>query len=176
VNTADLIDPVTVHKFITLIHKRAAAAIAGVTNARPSVLHLCSAAPSDTRFYTSAFNIGDTEQMIEAALINAAAGKNVFVEGRLVRPGRPTEGIMRGVHDATNSVGCPDMPNGLTGAPLNPDPHARGFKMPVYIAPETRRPVGEPAAMTPPHNPAPHPPTPAAQVQQANTYAKLRQR
>ena len=67
------------------------------------------------------------------------------------------KGIIRGLHDATNSVGCPDMPNGITGAPLNPDPHARGFKMPVHIAPETRRPRDEPAAMTPPHDPAPHP-------------------
>jgi hypothetical protein len=60
------------------------------------------------------------------------------------------------------------------GAPLNPDPHARGFKMPVHIAPETRRPAGEPAAMTPPHNPNPHPYNPASQVQQRNTYAKPR--
>jgi hypothetical protein len=82
------------------------------------------------------------------------------------------KGIMRGVHDATNSVGCPDMPGGLTGAPLNPDPHARGFKMPVHIQPDARRPRDEPAAMTPPHDPAPHPYSPSAQKQQANTYAK----
>ena len=83
------------------------------------------------------------------------------------------KGIMRGVHDATNSIGCPDMPNGLTGAPLNPDPHARGFKMPVHIAPETCRPRDEPAAMTPPHDPAPHPYPPAAQKQAPNTYGKV---
>jgi hypothetical protein len=84
------------------------------------------------------------------------------------------KGIMRGLHDATNSVGCPDMPNGLTGAPLNPDPHARGFKMPVHITPETRRPRDEPVAMTPPHDPAPHPYTPAAQKQRPNTYAPVK--
>ena len=50
------------------------------------------------------------------------------------------KGIMRGPHDPTNSVACPDMPGGLTGAPLNADPHGRGFKMPVHIAPETSRP------------------------------------
>lgn len=100
-SNADLVNPAAVRQFITLIHERAAAAIAGVTNARPSVLHLCSAAPSDTRFYTSAFNTGDTEHMTEAALIDAAAGKNVFVEGRLVRPGRPTE---RGGLNATLAV------------------------------------------------------------------------
>ena len=82
------------------------------------------------------------------------------------------KGIMRGVHDATNSVGCPPMPDGITGAPLNADPHARGFKMPVHIAPETRRPVGKPAAMTPPHNPDPHPYNPSSSVKLPNTYAK----
>jgi hypothetical protein len=81
----------------------------------------------------------------------------------------------RSLHDI-NSVGCPPMPNGITGAPLNPDPHAGGFKMQVHQRPETRRPVGEPAAMTPPHDPAPHPYTPAAQKQQANTYGKVPRR
>jgi len=83
------------------------------------------------------------------------------------------KGIMRGVHDATNSVGCPPMPDGITGAPLNADPHARGFKMPVHIAPETCRPRDEPAAMTPPHDPAPHPYPPAAQKHAPNTYGKV---
>jgi hypothetical protein len=77
----------------------------------------------------------------------------------------------RGVHDV-NHVSCPAMPGGITGAPLNSDPHARGFKMPVHIAPETRRPVGKPAAMTPPHNPDPHPYNPSSSVKLPNTYAK----
>jgi hypothetical protein len=88
-------------------------------------------------------------------------------------PHKVDKGIMRGVHDI-NSVGCPRMPEGITGAPLNPDPHGGGPRMPVHIAPETRRPVGEPTAMTPPHDPSPHPYSPAAQKQQANTYAKPR--
>jgi hypothetical protein len=79
----------------------------------------------------------------------------------------------RGLHDP-HSVGCPPMPPGITGAPLNPDPHARGFKMPVHIAPETRRPRDEPTPMTPPHDPAPHPYTPAAQKQRPNTYAPVK--
>ena len=78
----------------------------------------------------------------------------------------------RGVHDV-NHVSCPAMPGGITGAPLNSDPHARGFKMPVHIAPETCRPRDEPAAMTPPHDPAPHPYPPAAQKQAPNTYGKV---
>jgi hypothetical protein len=76
-----------------------------------------------------------------------------------------------GVHDV-NSVGCPPMPDGILGAPLNADPHGRGFKMPVHIAPEARRPRDEPAATTVPHNPSPHVYNPASQVQQKNTYAQ----
>jgi hypothetical protein len=84
------------------------------------------------------------------------------------------KGIMRGVHDATNSLGCPDMPNGITGAPMNPDPHSRGFKMPVHIQPETRRPRDEPTEMRPPHDPAPHPYSPAGQKQRPNTYVPVK--
>ena len=79
----------------------------------------------------------------------------------------------RGVHDV-NSVPCPEMPPGITGAPFNPDPHARGFKRPVGDAPSAARPRDEPREMRPPHDPAPHPYNPAGQKQQANTYAKPR--
>jgi hypothetical protein len=61
----------------------------------------------------------------------------------------------RGMHDL-HSVGCAEMPDGILGAPLNADPHRAGFKMPVHIAPETRRPVGEPREMAGPHNQGPH--------------------
>jgi hypothetical protein len=83
------------------------------------------------------------------------------------------KGITRGLHDL-NRVPCPEMPGGVTGAPMDPDPHARGFKMPVHIAPETRRPVGEPTAMSPPHNPNPHPYNPSSGVKLPNTYGTVR--
>jgi hypothetical protein len=90
-NDMVLINPIAVHKFITLVHERAAAAIAGVGNARPAVLQLCSAAPDDSRFFHSAYNIGDVEHMAVDALVDSEVGKNVFIEPRLVRPGRPAE-------------------------------------------------------------------------------------
>ena len=62
----------------------------------------------------------------------------------------------RAMHDPKNSVACAEMGSGLLGAPLNPDPHCRGFKMPVHIAPETRRPRDEPREMRPPHTASPH--------------------
>ena len=87
-STADLIDPVAVRKHISMVHEHAAAAIYGLNHARPVVLQLCSMAPDDSRFCTSAYNIGDVEHMTTDALIDAAAGKNVFIEPRLVRPSK----------------------------------------------------------------------------------------
>jgi hypothetical protein len=61
----------------------------------------------------------------------------------------------RGVHDI-HSVGCPPMPDGILGAPLNPDPHARGPKTNPYMPESSRRPRDEPQSMTPPHTASPH--------------------
>jgi hypothetical protein len=101
VNTAHLIDPTAAHKFIKLIHERAAAAIAGMGDPRRPVLHLCSAAPDDTRFFHLAYNIGDIQHMAADALNDSEAGKNVFIEPRLVRPGLSHE---RGRLEATLAV------------------------------------------------------------------------
>jgi hypothetical protein len=101
VSNNHLINPDCVHKFIRLVHRRAAAAIDGIPNRRPAVLQLCSNSPGDRRFYTSAFHVGDVDHMTEAALIDSRAGKNVYIEPRLVRPGRPTE---RGGLNATLAV------------------------------------------------------------------------
>jgi len=51
----------------------------------------------------SPFAIGDIDSMVEAALINARANKNVYVEARTVRPGRPTE---RGRGKLESTIGC----------------------------------------------------------------------
>ena len=80
----------------------------------------------------------------------------------------------RGVHDV-NSVGCPAMPDGILGAPLNARPNDRGEpgRGPVKVAPSARA----PNEMGPgllrangPLDPNPHPYTPAAQKQAPNTY------
>jgi hypothetical protein len=90
-SAALLVDPVAVRKFVALVHERAAAAIYGLKDPRPCVLHLDWMAPDDKRFWHAPYSIGDTERMVKDALIEAEAGKNVFLEPRLVRPGRPTE-------------------------------------------------------------------------------------
>jgi hypothetical protein len=88
----------TVHNFVEVYHARAGAALAGVAD--PGVLHLCTMVP-DGSVYLSAFQIGDVDRMAEAALIDARAGKNVYVETRSVRPGLPRE---RGKLNATVGV------------------------------------------------------------------------
>jgi len=74
----------------------------------------------------------------------------------------------RGVHDI-NSVGCPEMGPGL----LSMTPIGAGRSSP-YAPLSAARPKGEPREMTPPHDPAPHPYSPAAQKQRANTYVPTR--
>jgi hypothetical protein len=61
------------------------------------------------------------------------------------------------VHDV-HSVGCPPMPDGILGAPLNARPNDRGEpgRGPVKHEPSSRRPRDEPSAMTPPHSVGPH--------------------
>jgi hypothetical protein len=70
---------------------------------------------------------------------------------------KAAEGLAaRGVHDL-NSVPCPDMPPGITSmTPLNADPHRAGPKMDPYAPESSRRPVGEPREILPPHNIGPH--------------------
>jgi hypothetical protein len=85
----DLIDELTVRRFLELLHGRAAAALSH--DRRPGVLHLVSVAPDDNGMTVSPFAIGDVGHMTEAALIDAEAGRTVFVETRSVRPGLPHE-------------------------------------------------------------------------------------
>ena len=84
----------------------------------------------------------------------------------------------RSVHDA-NCVPCPDMPPPLRGdAPMSMTPHDAGFRRPVNIAPSGARPANDMGPGLLPANgaldPDPHPYTPAAQKQAANTYGKVR--
>ena len=62
---------------------------------------------------------------------------------------------MRGLHDP-HSVGCAEMPDGILGAPLNPDPHGRGDKSNPYVSTSSRAPRDAPREMRPPHMAEPH--------------------
>jgi hypothetical protein len=74
----DLIDETTACKFIQLVHDRAAAALSHVR--RPGVLQLVSIAPDDKGMSVSPFAVGNVDQMVEAALIDARAGRKLFIE------------------------------------------------------------------------------------------------
>jgi hypothetical protein len=107
----DLINADEARKFLTLYHARAAAAHAGID--LPVVVQLVSKAPDDRGMSVTPFVIGDVDHMVEAALIDARAGRNVYCETRTVRPGRPNErgkiertvGLFAFVIDRDNDVG-----------------------------------------------------------------------
>ena len=65
----------------------------------------------------------------------------------------------RGIHDV-HSVGLrSEMPGGITSmTPLNADPHARGFKMPVAVTPGRMAEFRPPGLLRAngPLNPSPH--------------------
>jgi hypothetical protein len=84
-----LIDADTARKFLDLIHTRAATALSHLR--RKGHLQLVSIAPDDKGMTISPFTVGDVHGMLEAALLDAKAGRNVYVEMRSVRPGRPNE-------------------------------------------------------------------------------------
>ena len=84
----------------------------------------------------------------------------------------------RGVHDVRCVVGN-DMPPPLRGdAPMSMTPHDAGPGAPVHIVPSAARPANDMGPGLLPANgainPNPHPPTPAAQVQERNTYGLSR--
>jgi hypothetical protein len=112
-NISEYIDRPTIHEFVTVLHDRAASALNGARG----VLHLCTHAPDDHGMATQAFNIGDISGMVEAAVLGAESGRNIYVEGRVTRPGLPKErgracatvGVFAFVidHDADkNRAGC----------------------------------------------------------------------
>jgi hypothetical protein len=116
----DLINADTAGKFIERLHAGAGAAHAGMN--RPCVLHLVSMAPDDHGMTVECFNIGDVDRMLEAGLDHARSGRNVYVEARTVRPGRPSE---RGRGKLESTIGCfafvidRDADTGKSGRALN---------------------------------------------------------
>ena len=94
----NLIDETTIRQFLDLLHTRAEIALEG---APPGVLQLCTLIP-DGSISAQPFCVGDVDAMTEAAIANAKAGRNVYVEGRIVTPGLPSD--KRGRIDATPAV------------------------------------------------------------------------
>jgi hypothetical protein len=115
---ASLIHTETVRNFIHIVHQRADEASRDIPDQTPAVLHLCSMSPDDQRFNHSEYNIGDVVRMTQDAIYDAEAGKNVFIEPRLVRPGKPHErgginstlAVFALVGDGDHDTGKPFVP------------------------------------------------------------------
>jgi predicted P-loop ATPase len=76
-------DEAIVREFLQAIHNQAARAFVGV--AQPGYLQLSRLHPTGKTLVPYQFEIGDLEHMIKTALADAAAGHNVYIEGRTVR-------------------------------------------------------------------------------------------
>jgi hypothetical protein len=88
------VDEGAVRAFISLLHERAAAVTADVSN--PGVLQLCRVRPDDKKFLVSRYMVGDIDRMVEDAALYAQTGHNVYCEGRLVgNPRAPGLGARR---------------------------------------------------------------------------------
>jgi hypothetical protein len=98
---SDLIHEPTVCKFFELITARATNALSHLR--RPGHIQLTAIAPDDKGMTITAFAINDVAGMLEAALLDARAGRNVYCELRTVRAGRPSE---RGRGKIESTVGC----------------------------------------------------------------------
>jgi hypothetical protein len=114
----NLIHSETVRQFIDLVHQHADEASRDIPDQIPAVLHLCSMSPDAQRFNHSEYSIGDVVRMTQDATCDAAAGMNVYIEPRLVRPGKPHErggfistlAVFAVVGDGDHDTGKPFLP------------------------------------------------------------------
>jgi hypothetical protein len=86
------VDPATVHEFLEIIHAQAARALEGAD--QPGLLQLVRIHPADGKVVAAQFTIGDLDRMVAAALDDAAAGHNVYVEARTVAKGAAKRGLL----------------------------------------------------------------------------------
>jgi Protein of unknown function (DUF3631)/RepB DNA-primase N-terminal domain len=120
---SDLIDADTVREFCTLLHARAAAALAGVDDPT-AIIQLCHMLPDGARMLSAGFRVGDAEHMAQAAIDYASAGYNVYVEGRTVRPGCGRRGTAAETRGVFGLVVERDADTGKAGRPLPGEPSA----------------------------------------------------
>src|SRR5215207_3432218 len=96
-----LVDEATVGKFLGVIHEQAASALNGAP--RPGLLQLTRLSPHDKDIVISGrFEIGDVDGMMRAALADASAGHNVYVEPRTIAENTPPHA--RGTIEHTRGV------------------------------------------------------------------------
>ena len=119
--SADLIDETAIYTFCTLLHERAAAALTGVDDPT-AVIQLCWMHPDEARMRSQGFHVGDVAHMAKAAIENAGAGYNVYVEPRTVRPGCGRRGTAAETRGVFALVIERDADTGKAGRPLAGEP------------------------------------------------------
>jgi hypothetical protein len=144
-------DLTTIREFVEALHTHAATALNGVSCR--GVVQLCSKFPDERRMCTSAFNIGDVDRMVEAAVTDAEAGKNVYAEARTVTPGlrgergqaRATLGVFALVVDRDGDkgkAGCAGAHASLT-VETSPDNTHEWFFFERALNPDAAKAIGD---------------------------------
>ena len=77
------VDEDAVREFITIVSERAAEL--AKSNGKPGVLQLTRLSPTDEKLVPTRFKLGSVDDMVRAAIANANASHNVYIEGRTVR-------------------------------------------------------------------------------------------
>jgi hypothetical protein len=95
-----MVDEATVRQFIEIISKHATEL--AKSNGRPGVLQLCRLNPLDETIVPSRFRLDDVEAMVKAAVNDALASFNVYLDARTLRPG--LQGRQRGTIADTEYV------------------------------------------------------------------------
>jgi hypothetical protein len=84
------VDEAAVHRFVSLLHERVAAATSGMSLVSP-ILNLCAIVPDGrSKPVISRYLLGDCERMAADAITEASAGRNIYIEGRILFGDRVT--------------------------------------------------------------------------------------
>jgi hypothetical protein len=117
-------DRAVVREFLHFVTAQAKAAVEGSDN--PGFLQLSRLHPDSEELVPTRFMLDDVEGMITTAVSDAGNGHNVYIEGRLVRPGlqgkergkfADTAAVFALVVDSDNDKGMgwkPNVPVSLT--------------------------------------------------------------
>src|SRR5689334_1933481 len=93
-------DAATVRHVLEIIHTQAACALHGAE--RPGYLQLVVIHPASGSTVATRFRIGDVDGMLQAALVAAETGYNVYIEPRTIAEHAPRKG--RGGIEDTRGV------------------------------------------------------------------------
>ena len=77
------VDEDTVREFVTIISEHTVAL--AKASSKPGVLQLTRLSPADEKLFPTRFKLDSVDDMVRAAIADANASHNVYIEGRTVR-------------------------------------------------------------------------------------------